>query len=71
MLTGYALVKELEDVGDADEAFERLVAINSAHRATLAYDFARDAAIFDAVEAAWPVAARAPVGEGRPRRRSS
>ncbi len=64
LLTGYALVKELEDLGDSDEAFERLVAINSAHRATLAYDFARDAAIFDAVEAAWPVAARAPMGEG-------
>ena len=64
LLTGYALVKELEDIGDAEEAFERLVAINSAHRAALAYDFARDAAIFDAVEAAWPVVARAPVGEG-------
>lgn len=64
LLTGYALVKELEDIGDAEEAFERLVAINSAHRSALAYDFARDAAIFDAVEAAWPVVARAPVGEG-------
>lgn len=64
LLTGYALVKELEDVGDSEVAFERLVAINGAHRATLAYDFARDAAIFDAVEAAWPIAARAPVGEG-------
>jgi Flp pilus assembly protein TadD len=64
LLTGYALVKELEDIGDPEEAFERLVAINGAHRAGLAYDFASDAAIFDAVEAAWPVAARAPVGEG-------
>jgi tetratricopeptide (TPR) repeat protein len=64
LLTGYALVKELEDIGDPEEAFERLVAINGAHHAMLAYDFARDAAIFDAVEAAWPVAARAPMGEG-------
>jgi len=64
LLTGYALVKELEDIGHADEAFERLVAINAAHRATLDYDFARDAAIFDAVEAAWPLVMRAPTGEG-------
>lgn len=63
LLTGYALVKELEDIGDSAEALERLVAINSVHRAALAYDFARDAAIFDAVEAAWPLV-RAPVGEG-------
>ena len=64
LLTGYALVKELEDIGQADEALERLVAINTAHRAAIAYDFARDAAIFDAVEAAWPLAMQAPVGEG-------
>jgi tetratricopeptide (TPR) repeat protein len=64
LLTGYALVKELEDIGDSDEALERLVAINSAHRAALDYDFARDAAIFDAVEAAWPLLARAGSGEG-------
>ncbi|MGK6355424.1 sulfotransferase [Sphingomonas sp. DT-207] len=64
LLTGYALVKELEDIGDSEEALERLVTINSAHRAALAYDFARDAAIFDAVEAAWPLVAHAPMGEG-------
>jgi tetratricopeptide (TPR) repeat protein len=63
LLTGYALTKELEDVGDIDEAFERLVAINAAHRRALAYDPARDAAIFDAVEASWPIVERAPVGE--------
>jgi len=64
LLTGYALVKELEDIGDAEEALECLVAINAAHHATLDYDFARDAAIFDAVEVAWPLVMRAPAGEG-------
>lgn len=63
LLTGYALVKELEDIGRPEEAFEHLVAINAAHRATLDYDFGRDAAIFDAVEAAWPQVMRMPDGE--------
>lgn len=61
LLTGYALVKELEDIDRSEEAMDRLVAINSAHRGTLAYDVTRDAAIFDAVEAAWPAVARTPV----------
>jgi hypothetical protein len=60
LLTGYALVKELEDIDCAREAFEHLVAINAAHRGALAYDAASDAAIFDAVEAAWPLSMRAP-----------
>lgn len=60
LLTGYALVKELEDVGLGEEAFGRLVAINAAHRDALAYDSARDGAIFDAVESAWLTAACAP-----------
>lgn len=60
LLTGYALVKELEDIGCHDEAFERLVAINGAHRKALAYDVSRDAEIFDAVEAAWPAILSAP-----------
>lgn len=64
LLTGYALVKELEDIGGSEEAFERLVTINGAHRHALAYDFARDAEIFDAVEAAWPAIMRAPSGIG-------
>ncbi len=64
LLTGYALVKELEDVGRPEEALDHLVAINTMHRAALAYDFARDAAIFDAVEAVWPLVMRAPAGEG-------
>jgi len=65
LLTGYALVKELEDIDRAEEAFEHLVAINAAHRAALAYDVASDAAIFDAVEAAWPLSMRSPA-EQRP-----
>ena len=64
LLTGYALVKELEDIGRADEAFARLVAINGAHRQGLAYDFSRDAGIFDAVEAAWPAVMRSPGDAG-------
>lgn len=59
LLTGYALAKELEDLGLGDEAFEHLVTVNTAHRARLDYDFARDAAIFDAIEAAWPAVATA------------
>jgi len=62
LLTGYALVKELEDIGLAEEAFGHLVAINAAHRSALAYDIQRDAAIFDAVEDAWPLVARASAG---------
>jgi tetratricopeptide (TPR) repeat protein len=62
LLTGYALVKELEDVGGSQEAFERLVGVNAAHRAAMAYDFARDAALFDGIEATWPAFARAPIG---------
>jgi len=64
LLTGYALVKELEDIGRLDEAFDRLAAINSAHRKALAYDVARDAEIFDAVQAAWPAIARTPGDAG-------
>lgn len=47
----YALAKELEDVGNAGEAFRHLSAANAAHKRSLGYDFAQDAAIFDAIEA--------------------
>jgi hypothetical protein len=62
LLVGYALAKELEDIGKADNAFSTLSAANAEHRRTLAYDFARDAANFDAIEACWPrlAAAKAP-----------
>lgn len=61
LLTGYALAKELDDIGLADEALERLIAVNAAHRERLAYDVARDEAIFAAVESAWSRIAAAPV----------
>lgn len=64
LLTGYALAKELEDIDRADEALAQLVAINRAHRSTLDYDIAQDIAIFDAVEASWPVVSRAPADDG-------
>lgn len=53
LLLGYALAKELEDVGRPSEAMETLCAANAEHRTRLPYRFARDAAVFDAIEAAW------------------
>jgi tetratricopeptide (TPR) repeat protein len=47
----YALAKELEDIGDAAEAFVQLSTANAEHKRTIHYDFAQDAAIFDAIEA--------------------
>lgn len=58
LLTGYALVKELEDIGRADEGFALLSAINAVHRSEIAYDPARDAALFAAVRAAAPAMLR-------------
>lgn len=55
LLLGYALAKELEDVGEPDQALDTLVAANAEHRRTLPYSFARDAAAFDAIEGSWPV----------------
>ncbi len=63
LLLGYALAKELEDIGRPVEALGRLCAVNAEHRKTLPYAFARDAAIFDAVEASWPALAKAPSTE--------
>jgi tetratricopeptide (TPR) repeat protein len=59
LLLGYALAKELEDLGRPDEALERLCAANAEHHRTLCYEFARDAATFDAIEASWPSIAAA------------
>lgn len=61
LLTGYALAKELEDIGEGDAALACLVEVNAEHRAALGYDPARDAAIVDAVAASWPAFAAAPV----------
>ncbi len=47
----YALAKEYEDIGNGPAAFAHLVAANTAHKAQIGYDFAQDAAIFDAIEA--------------------
>lgn len=47
----YALAKELEDIGDAAQAFSHLSAANEAHKHEIRYDFGQDAAIFDAIEA--------------------
>jgi tetratricopeptide (TPR) repeat protein len=47
----YALAKEYEDLGQPEPARAHLAAANAAHKAALGYDFARDAAIFDAIEA--------------------
>lgn len=49
----YALAKEYEELGDAPRAFAHLDAANRAHKARMGYDFAHDAAIFDAIEAAF------------------
>lgn len=49
----YALAKEYEELGDAGRAFAHLDAANRAHKARTGYDFAADAAIFDAIEAAF------------------
>jgi tetratricopeptide (TPR) repeat protein len=59
LLLGYALAKELEDLDRQDEALDRLCAVNAEHRRTMHYEFARDAATFDAIEASWPSVAAA------------
>ncbi|WP_420138989.1 tetratricopeptide repeat-containing sulfotransferase family protein [Sphingomonas sp.] len=46
----YALAKEMEDIGDGGGAFAHLSAANAAHKARIGYDFAQDAALFDAIE---------------------
>ncbi|MCW4462940.1 sulfotransferase [Sphingomonas sp. BT-65] len=60
---GYALAKELEDIGRPAEALDWLCEVNAEHRGTLPYTFARDAAVFDAIEASWPALAAAPASE--------
>ena len=57
---GYALAKELEDIGRPAEALDQLCTVNAEHRGSLPYIFARDAEMFDAIEANWPALAAAP-----------
>jgi hypothetical protein len=71
LLLGYALSKELEDVGRAQEALAQLCAVNKAYRQSLPCSFAQDAAAFDAMEAHWPQLAAAPPATPRRIRRSS
>ncbi|CAN5369698.1 tetratricopeptide repeat-containing sulfotransferase family protein [soil metagenome] len=47
----YALAKEHEDLGAAKPAFHHLSTANAAHKREIGYDFASDAAMFDAIEA--------------------
>ncbi len=47
----HALAKEYDDIGEAAASFRHLSAANTAHKARIGYDFASDAAIFDAIEA--------------------
>ena len=62
----YALAKELEDIGDAAEAFRHLSTANAAHKRAIGYDFAQDAAIYDAIEARFgSEAAHVASGTGR------
>lgn len=60
---GYALAKELEDIGQPAEALNVLCAVNAEHRGILPYTFARDAAVFDAIETSWPRLAAAPASD--------
>lgn len=59
LLLGYALAKELEDIGQPNKALERLCTVNAEHRRTLAYSFEQDAGTFDAFEASWSKLANA------------
>lgn len=60
LLLGYALAKELEDIGEPERALDILCEANGEHRRALDYDFDRDAANFDAIEAAWDGVKAAP-----------
>jgi len=61
LLLGYALSKELDDLGEAQPAFAALASANAEHRARLPYRFASDEANFAAIEQAWPALAKARV----------
>lgn len=63
----YALAKELEDLGNP-EALRHLSAANAEHKRTIRYDFAQDAAIFDAMEALFGGASALANGPGTPDR---
>jgi len=56
MFLGYALAKELDDLGEYDEAFRWYAAAAAARRQRLAYDVAVDERKLAAIEAAFPKA---------------
>ncbi|MFY9352553.1 MAG: sulfotransferase, partial [Sphingobium sp.] len=60
----YALAKTQEDLGDGAAAFAHLSAANAAHKQEIGYDFASDAAIFDAIEHLFADGPPASWGEG-------
>lgn len=62
----YALAKELEDIGRAADALRHLSGANAAHKQAIGYDFAQDAAIFDAIEALFADGAMAVDAAGDP-----
>ncbi|MDE8653587.1 tetratricopeptide repeat-containing sulfotransferase family protein [Novosphingobium album (ex Liu et al. 2023)] len=59
----YALAKEHEDIGEPEAAGRYLAQANAEQKQAIGYDFAQDAAIFDAIETAFAGAA-APSGPG-------
>src|SRR3546814_16088444 len=65
LLISYALAKELEDIGLPDDALARLCVANAEHRRTLPYAFARAAALFHAMETAWPLQNRSAACRGK------
>ena len=70
VLLGYALAKELDDVGRFDQAFHWFAAAASARRSRLAYDVATDERKLSRIAAVYPRAAsagQAPSGAGLPR----
>ena len=54
VLVGYALAKELEDLGDYRRSFEQLSRAAALRRKHIDYDVARDVATVDWIEAAFP-----------------
>jgi hypothetical protein len=62
----YALAKEHEDIGNAQAAFAYLSEANRAQKRAIGYDFAQDAAIFDAIERQFGSGAMADDAAGLP-----
>ncbi|MFT8779380.1 tetratricopeptide repeat-containing sulfotransferase family protein [Acetobacter orientalis] len=61
LLLGYAISKELEDVGQTQESFQFLFNANTQQKQQLAYNINQDEKIFDAIEKNWPLYAQTAV----------